>query len=342
MNLREITKNLDKRLNFSDINDENDYEFQKGIANMNYAKEKASKPDEDIPIKFLNDEIKIIDNYKLIKIRKQLKDDAGFNKMYAELNNLKDIKEQKEQQLQQLTSPNKPSKPNLRQKLYSFVSRRKNFVAKLEAEIKELNDAINNLEKLKPIYLFKIDDEPKSIARTIALAMADRGFLEESIKLGTSSTNIMEPLEIKKNKEKYLEKYLSDLIPLCDNLYLTMNTEQLKTRLNFIDEKFPININDDINDESTPLARWFRFFFTQGGEKNKPSKLFSEFIAVNMENYDTWVEANKKAFFEGIYKILTQKMDGGKKRKTKRTNGTNKRKTNGTNGTNKRKTKKNK
>ena len=154
MDLDEIKKKLYLRLEFSDSNDEETYQEQINEVRNKY-------PDEGwrIPEGYTN-EITNINNNKLRKIRTNLNDDDGFNELYKELNNLKANKERKEQKLRQLIPPNKP---NLRQQLYSYISRSensanneiKNFennALMLQNEINNLNRIIIDLEKLKPIY----------------------------------------------------------------------------------------------------------------------------------------------------------------------------------------------
>lgn len=154
MNFKEIVDKLYNRLEFSNSEDERKYQEEISKVNNKY-------PDEGwhIPQGYI-DEIKAINDNKLRQIRNNLNDDAGFNELYAELNNLKGNKLKKEQELENLIPPNKP---NLRQKLYSFFSRNENSadseMRKFEAttkdlrlEIHELNKTISNLEKLKPIY----------------------------------------------------------------------------------------------------------------------------------------------------------------------------------------------
>ena len=117
MDLDEIKKKLYLRLEFSDSNDEETYQEQINEVRNKY-------PDEGwrIPEGYTN-EITNINNNKLRKIRTNLNDDDGFNELYKELNNLKANKERKEQKLRQLIPPNKP---NLRQQLYSYISRSEN------------------------------------------------------------------------------------------------------------------------------------------------------------------------------------------------------------------------
>jgi hypothetical protein len=204
-------------------------------------------------------------------------------------------------------------------------------------------------------------EESKNRARTIALAMANQGFPQGSVSVGTASRDIMQPLEIERNKVDYYSQppeklSTATLRRLCDELYLSMTPEQLDQRYWFINESgdFPKEISSPDRGPAglgrgfpTRLGREFYIFFGRGDEqtgrvdeRTKPTNMFDNVLRqqmdyVNPEWYPEWAERNERKFFENVFKALRRPV-GGKKRKTKRTNRTNKRKTK----TNKRKKRK--
>jgi len=169
-----------------------------------------------------------------------------------------------------------------------------------------------------------------------ALAMANQGFLQDSVQLGTTSKNIMQPLEIEKNRADYYSQppeklSTATLRRLCDELYLSMTPEQLEMRRGFLTEykDFPEEISVPDSRFNNPwLGIGFYLFFGRGGEQYKPTNLFDNILPqALLEHYAEWAKKNERKFFENVFKALRRPI-GGKKRNSKRTNRTNKRKTN--------------
>ena len=178
------------------------------------------------------------------------------------------------------------------------------------------------------------------LARLVSLHLGDRGNVQEAVKLGTTSKQVLQPHEIKKLREKYYslppeELSIETLRRLCDELYLSMTPEELKKRRPFLNEyrDFPIEINDE---DGTWLSKSFHLSFERGGESCKPTNMFDytvkiltmhPYMIVDRQTVQEWARNNERRYFENIFKALRRPIGGGKKRKTKRTNKKNKRRT---------------
>lgn len=154
MDLESLKAELFRRLEFSDTEKEKTYQSERDTINKKF-------PDEGwhIPQAYI-DAMKNLKNSKLREIRKDLNDDAGFNRLVSELENVKANKEKKEVELKSLVPPNQP---NFSQKLYTSVFGKENTAdaeinafnvrtKNIQNEIADFQKIISDIETLKPIY----------------------------------------------------------------------------------------------------------------------------------------------------------------------------------------------
>ena len=205
--------------------------------------------------------------------------------------------------------------------------------------------------------------EPPRTSKTIfdvADIMAYNGYGREAARLETPNGNrILSPDALGTARREYYgdipnmslatlrrERH-PDIIPqmtveqlrtLSDELYLTMNPNELGNRYNHFlnnNPNFPQEINDPDGgpEYNLWLGRGFAIFWGRGGMENTPTNLFDDTLHLNMgEHYDQWRENNERMYFEAIYRALITPMNGGKrtritKRRKTRKSRKNKRKT---------------
>jgi hypothetical protein len=155
------------------------------------------------------------------------------------------------------------------------------------------------------------------------------------VELLGSTTNPEERAEIIKQLKELKIKHFSDISNFSieelkrytDEMYLSMNREQLVIRRMFLNEDG--TLPKEIADPDTMLGRGFYVFWGIGGEEYKPTKLM-DIIKMNINhehelyrestplNGDEWEKQNERTYYENIYKALSRPIVGGKKRKTHR------------------------
>jgi hypothetical protein len=131
----------------------------------------------------------------------------------------------------------------------------------------------------------------------------------------------LETLRRERNPDIIPQMTIQQLRTLSDELYLTMNPDELWNRYgHFLSNNlnFPQEINNpDRGTEYNPsLGRVFAVLWKIGGIKYSPTNLFDEYLRLNMdEHYQEWRENNERRYFETIYRaLITPIPNGGGKR----------------------------
>lgn len=132
-------------------------------------------------------------------------------------------------------------------------------------------------------------------------------------------------LRRERNPDIIPQMTIQQLRTLSDELYLTMNPNQLENiYIHFLQNNpdFPEDINDP---ESGPeynlwLGRGFAIFWERGGIVYRPTNLFDEHLRLDMdEHYQEWRENNERRYFETIYRALITPIPNGGGKRNRRT-----------------------
>lgn len=188
--------------------------------------------------------------------------------------------------------------------------------------------------------------DPPPTIRDVADIMAYNGF-REAARLETPNGNrVLSPdalaaarmnyyadvpnmelatLRRERNPDIIPQMTIQQLRTLSDELYLTMNPNQLRNiYIHFLQNNpdFPEDINDpDSGPEYNPwLGRGFAIFWGRGGIEYRPTNLFDEHLRLDMdEHYQEWRENNERRYFETIYRALITPIPNGGGKRTRRT-----------------------
>uniref|UniRef100_A0A6C0DGL8 Uncharacterized protein n=1 Tax=viral metagenome TaxID=1070528 RepID=A0A6C0DGL8_9ZZZZ len=201
------------------------------------------------------------------------------------------------------------------------------------------------------IYVFYIMTEPKPLTEPtifkVADIMAQNPLVSRDIvKVTTPNGNrIVSPDALPVARRNYYEDVPNmslatlrrernpDIIPemtteqlrtLTDELYLTMNYDELDYRRNHylsVNEEFPEEIRtpESGNNDAPWLGRVFAVLWNRGGLENRPTIIFDHVIPNQMTTgYEVWRKKNERKYFENVYRaLILPPHDGGRKR-TKR------------------------
>ena len=189
--------------------------------------------------------------------------------------------------------------------------------------------------------------DPPPTIRDVADIMAYNGFGREAARLDTPNGNrLLSPdalaaaranyyadvpnmalatLRRERNPDIIPQMTIQQLRTLSDELYLTMNLNQLRNIYNHFlqnNPNFPEEINDpDRGTEYDPtLGRGFAIFWSRGGIEYRPTNLFDGALRLNMgEHYQEWRENNERRYFETIYRALITPIPNGGGKRNRRT-----------------------
>ena len=157
INIKDIEKELNKRLYYQDKEDEEKYNSDREKINDKYPDEGFRSVQVDSPN---GGELNRLEQKKHWDIRKKLNDDEGFEKIKEKLSDIEHMITQKEDELELLTGP---KSSHVFQRAYTMVTGKKNTadIAKenfdnkkkgLDSELNTLKTIKTNIQKLIPIY----------------------------------------------------------------------------------------------------------------------------------------------------------------------------------------------
>lgn len=137
--LESIKKELKKRTEFDNTEDEKEYQQEEEKLRRNYASYEGSgtTPSELASRKRLKED-------KLRKIRKKLNDDQGFFELFNKLGDLQKIYREMEKRLRNLRHPSFLKKMT--------IGKDEKLIDQLQKEIDNLGHIIYNIKTLEPIY----------------------------------------------------------------------------------------------------------------------------------------------------------------------------------------------
>ena len=189
-----------------------------------------------------------------------------------------------------------------------------------EPTIFKVADIISNMgygrEAVK--IMVKDEDEPgkkqkKPILSPDALSLARRNYYKDVPNMSLAT------LRRERNPDIIPEMTTEQLRTLIDELYLTMNYDELDYRRHHylsVNEEFPEEIRtpESGNNDAPWLGRVFVVLWNRGGIENRPTIIFDHVIPNQMTTgYEVWRENNERRFFENVYRALIAPMNGGKR-----------------------------
>jgi phosphoribosylpyrophosphate synthetase len=145
------------------------------------------------------------------------------------------------------------------------------------------------------------------------LAVARQNYYEDVPNMSLAT------LRRERNPDIIPEMTTEQLRTLIDELYLTMNYDELDYRRHHylsVNEEFPEEIRtpESGNNDAPWLGRVFAVLWNRGGIENRPTIIFDHVIPNQMTTgYEVWRENNERTYFENVYRALIAPMNGGKR-----------------------------
>ena len=166
MDLESIKEEVNRRINHSDKEKEDEYANEEKKTRDRYPQEGWHIPES------YKNEMANLYEAKILEIRKDLNDDSGFVYLVSNLEDIKKIKARKESELEEATPP-KPKKKSTFTKFFSSSGRTSSADTKIDdfykmkkikiEEISKLQKIIFDINTIRKIYN---DDETKGGAKT--------------------------------------------------------------------------------------------------------------------------------------------------------------------------------